>query len=56
MSLIDFLLAGFCALVQTATGGVDEAGTVGETVTDMEEDAEGMMAPIASLDDVFAPT
>jgi hypothetical protein len=56
MSLIDFLVAGFCALVQTATGGVDWASTADETVADMEEDAEGTTPPTASLDGVFAPT
>lgn len=54
MSLKDFLVAGFCALVQTA-GGVDWAGTVDETVVDME-DVEVMMPPPASLDGDFAPT
>jgi hypothetical protein len=58
MSLIDFLVAGFCVFVQTTAGGADEAGARDDPVTieEVEADVDDMIAPAASLVDVFTPT
>jgi len=59
MSLMDFFVGGFWVFVQTATGGADEGGVGDDTVAEeveVEADAEGMVGPVASLTDVFAPT
>jgi hypothetical protein len=58
MSLIDFLVAGFCVFVQTATGGVGEADTRDDTVTvvEVEVDADDAIAPTVSLAGDFTPT
>jgi len=59
MSFMDFFVAGFWVFVQTATGSADEGGVGDDTVAEeveVEADAEGMVGPVASLTDVFAPT